>query len=295
MVDLKQRIAAGVVALSATASAAAKNLPPLPSHASGVECTAVDGIDRTDPDFMRKKLDAVIKSGEINQPGWKVEAHAYKIPYMVSTHSNIEIIKPNGDMFASLDTQNIDRTNGSIGGYFPGKYAAPVIDDCQLGNSVVNKDNFQSRKLLMEGTGNEALVGFARVTERAAGYSHQNFEYSWRSGMKIGSNETVNSNSYARALAKTDLGEKGHGVDIAPEFNKLSFLGAPGLGIDLAADPKRTPKGSFYDTLPSTKDFTNSPKYVERFLADMKELHPIMQQHHAIDLGRQQQTQPVAP
>lgn len=259
-------------------------LPPLPDHASGVLCTRTDGIDRTNPDFMRGKIQALMNTPEFYESGWSVQGRAYAIPKLFSTHSNVELVKPDGKTVGGLDTQQIDRKTGAIKGYFPGgDFAAPVLDDCKEGDSVAIPKQLQGQETIKSGTGPEALLEFARQTERARMNSDRNYNYAPIN--PEASKHEANSNSFARSLAK--LG----GIDLDPTFNRYSTLGAPGLGVDLTQ--RAYPKSAYDGMTPD--EFVKNPKMLERFYDDLKQLHPLTQQRRAIEFGRQATPAPASP
>ncbi len=251
------------------------NLPALPDHASGIQCFAFDGFDRTNPDFMRGKIQNLIRQPDFNNPGFRLVSGAYSIPYMASTHTNIEMLDSRGQMFATLDTQQIDRGTGEIKGYFPdGERAAPVLDDCMKGNSVVLDDTRQGRQVLTEGTGPEVLLAFAKSAERAHWNSDRDMNYH---AVSLGRSGGVNSNGLTRDHAK------GVGVDLNSSFKKYSTFGAPGIDNDISAGHKG--RTSFYEGV-SPDQFMRNPRYLEHLYNDLKELHPITQQERAIEAGQ---------
>jgi len=180
-------------------------------------------------------------------------------------------------MFVTLDTQQIDREDGAVKGYFPdGEFAAPVLDECIPGNEVVIEDNLRSGTILYAGTGPEALLRFAKASEAAVHLSKQNLNY------KVlpdeGQNE-ANSNTLARAYAEASSNE-----DPLESMNvyakNIGPFGSPGLEIDLIKEPLK----SRYDGM-SGEEFINNPEMVSAFCDDLKELHPISQQLRAIEFG----------
>lgn len=253
------------------------DLPPLPDHASGIQCSAADGIDRTNTDFMRGKIQKLIQQPDFNESGFQLAAGAYSIPWMASTHSNIEMLDRKGEMFASLDTQQIDRKTGKIMGYFPdGERATPVQDDCMKGNIVVLDDNRQDRQILATGTGPEVLLAFAKSTERARWNADRDMDYHV---VSFGRSGGVNSNGLARDHARP------HGIDLKETFDKHSMLGAPGIGTDISAGHKG--RTSFYEGV-SPDQFMKDPRYLEHLYNDLQEIHPVRQQERAIEAGKRQ-------
>lgn len=271
-----------VLAVVLTAGAAggdSQDLPPLPSHASGVECTVDDGIDRSNRDFMREKIDEIIESGEIFDDGWKVAARGYKIPYMFSGHNNLEIIRPDGQMFASLDTQQIHRETGEIKGYFPdGEYAAPVVDDCMKGNTVVMPENLEGQTVVFEGKGAQAFLVFAKAAESANGLAKADYSY------KVFPDQherEANSNSFARSFVEVAAGR-----DIYTDMLKYAenpLFGSPGLDVDLI---REIPE-SRYAKIEDPDDLLLNEDYYSSFLSDLRALHPISQQERAMQFYRQ--------
>lgn len=259
------------------------HLPPLKSDASGCECSKEDGIDREDRDFMRGRVQGIIESGEIDEKGWLVRTSAYEINMGVvgtalAGHNNLEIIKPDETIFATLDTQQINREDGAVKGYFPdGEYAAPVLDECIPGNKVVLDKNLGSGEILYVGSGPEAVLRFAKAAEVAVHFSKQNMNY------KVlpdeGQNE-ANSNSYGRAFA-----EAAAGFDpinkMAKYADEIGLAGSPGLHVDLIKEPLK----SRYNGM-SGEEFINNPEMIEKFCDDLKDLHPISQQLRAIEFGK---------
>ncbi|MGH1375066.1 MAG: hypothetical protein ACRBCK_01855 [Alphaproteobacteria bacterium] len=246
-------------------------LPDLPNHASGVLCTANDGIDRTNKDFMREKVEAIIETGKIYEDGWVLTSRAYGI-YGVAGHNNLEIWGPDGK-FAALETQQIRRDTGEVAGYVPtGGYAAPVIDDCVLGDTVAIEENLKGETIIFSGQGTEALLKFARAAEQAVRNVHHDYDY--RLTPDAGEGE-ANSNSFARSFAKA----LGH--DIYPSVNEYAdfILGNPGIDVDLLGSE---PLPSFYDKIESSTDIIHKPNMYENFLSDLKELHPVTQQERAL-------------
>ena len=268
---------------------ASRLLPELPSHASGVECNPGDGFNRLDKDFMRAKLSSVIQSGEIFQDGWTLVSRAYKIPYMLASHNNLELIAPDGRMFASLDTQQIERGTGAIKGYFPdGQYAAPVLDDCTKGNTVVLKENLLGETVIVQGRGTNALLGFARAAQIAnESLSAGNLNY--RVFPDTGQRE-ANSNTLARSFAEVSGAR-----DIYQEIVRYAaspLLGSPGLDVDLIPD-KNQPK-TRYDQVSQSDMVVLNQGLFEGFLSDMKALHPVAQQERALQMGTQPPAEPLS-
>ena len=274
-------LAAGVSA--STASPTQTALPPLPDYASGIHCklgddkVPGDGLDRTDRNFMQKKLQGVIDNGDIFQDGWKITVRSYTTGVFFR-HNNFEILMPDGKAFATLDTLQIDG-NGKEMGYAPlGDRATPVLDDCKLGNTAVLEDNKSVKQqiLLASGTGTQMLVWFSRASEVALENGKRNYRYQL---FPDDNNREANSNSFARSLAKEVFN-----IDIYPRKTGI----APGMDIDLTKTPYAT---SFFNGInpfdvEDSKRIVIDSKYLNKVLSDMKALHPLSQQEESLRLGK---------
>lgn len=262
----------------------------LPDHASGIQCYAQDGIDRTDTDFMRRKIDAVIESGEIYGDGWSVVTRGYQIPYLQGGHHNLELLKPDKMMLASLETQQINRDTAEIKSYYPdGHYAAPVVDDCMEGNSVVleDKSNMLGETVVFEGTGTQALLVFARAAQAANLIATQNYDY--RVFPDAGENE-ANSNGYGRAFAETASGRDPY--QDMKAYGDQPLAGSPGLNIDIIKEAI----SNRYEGIENNPDMIVQDRTLYNlFLDDLEALHPVSQQEKALEHGKDMQVKTLVP
>ena len=275
--------AANVLA-STTEKIKSIGLPPLKKDASGILCSKEDGIDRRDPDFMREKLQAVIDSGEIYEDGWKVVSSVYSV-YGAGGHTDLEIIKPDGTMFASLDTQQIDRATGELKGYFSfaddtplfnGGLSAPVIDECKPGNKIVLPKNKEGGIRIFKGEGTEAMRRFAKAVEANVALAKKNLDYEiWPDQ---GKGEAC-SNTFARASVEAAAGGDLY-AKMRISADDVGIGRSPGLNVDLIEEGWK----SRYDGM-TGEEFINNPAMVKIFCDDMKELHPISQQIRALNFG----------
>lgn len=275
-------------------------LPPLPDHASGVLCTRVDNINRTNTDFMREKIQTLIAQKGFRTDTYRLSSTNFEIGITanLATHANVQLIGPDSQVIAGLDTQHIDRKTGEILNYFPGgNFAAPVLDDCPIGDSVAIEGKRVGRIDLVKGTGPEALLAFAKAAERSVFNSERNYDYFGRPDPTPIQNQ-ANSNAFARSQGKI------FGMDIGPTFHKQASLSAleifgintdTGMGTDLTTRPYPRSK---YEGI-TAEEFMNNPAHLENLYKDLQQLHPVVQQQRAMNFGQQPSTrqvlEPVTP
>ncbi|MCB1650423.1 MAG: hypothetical protein KDI46_00045 [Alphaproteobacteria bacterium] len=275
-----------------------QKLPELPKHASGITCTLgdpehgveADHIDRENPDFMREKLDAVIKDQSIFEEGWRLESRGYSTMGR-GGHHNLVLLDPEGNIFASLDTQQAWRTKGlfhdpgELGGYWPdGGMAAPVVDDCTAGNNVVYDHNHIGHIDVGEpGRGTQKLLEFAKAAEAGRIVSERNPVYDLSpddSGREMNSNTLARLYAYAASDGQVDI------YPTASNYDHLRW--DPGMDV---APSKFMPEESFYDQIRDPDQIVLSKEVYDHMLQDFEALHPITQQKRAIEFGKAEAAQ----
>ncbi len=81
---------------------------------------------------------------------------------------NIELMDPNGNMVTTLDLWSLDPDSGNATFYADDGVFAPVLDDNKRDNFVVKDSQEEGRGVLIEGTGPDILVPFAKMVEFAS-------------------------------------------------------------------------------------------------------------------------------